>query len=143
MRRADAQTVTLAPGEERADIVLTADLRALHSVAGRVSSAGDTQVHSGTVRLVDTQDTTLSRNAQLNPDGSFTLPYVPAGTFTLSVNASSATQGQGGRRGASASSTPVTTFQPLQQTLTVTDTDVAGVNLTVVPATAAASATGQ
>ncbi len=146
MRRTDAQTLTLTLGEERGDVVFTADLRALHSVAGRVSSAGDTQVHSGVVRLVDTQDTTLSRNAQLNADGTFTLAYVPAGTYTLSVpNASSATQqqGGGGRRGAggNASPTAATTFQPLQETLTVTDSDLAGVNLTVVPATATSTST--
>lgn len=145
VRRADAQVVTLALGEERGDVMFAADLRALHSVSGRVSSAGDPAVHSGMVRLVDTMDTTLSRTAMLNADGSFTVPYVPAGSFTLSVNASSAMQqgfgGGGARRGGSnaAGGTPATTFQPLQQTLTVTDTDVSGLNLTVVPATTAAS----
>ncbi len=146
VRKSDAQTVTLALGEERGDVLFTADLRSLHSVAGRVSATGDPQVHSGSVRLVDTTDATLTRNAPLNADGTFTLSYVPAGTYTLSANASSATAGPGfgggGRRGgnsSTASSTPVTTFQPLQQTLSVADGDVAGVNLTVLPQTAAST----
>jgi hypothetical protein len=135
MRKADAQVITLALGEERADVQFTADLRSLHNVAGRVSSASDTAVHSGSVRLVDSQDSTLTRNTQIDPDGSFTVPYVPMGTYTLSIYASSATQGSQGRGRGQTNTPPAVSFQPVQETLTVTDADIAGVNVTVVPVT--------
>lgn len=140
VRRDDALTLTLASGEERDDVLFTADLHGLHNVSGVVSSASNTAVHSGSIRLTDMQDKTLTRYASLNADGSFTVPYVPAGTYTLSANASSASPQSFDRGHRSGTSTTTTvTFQPLQQTLTVTDTDLTGLNLSVVPAASASA----
>lgn len=144
IRRSEAATVTLHGGEERADVQFTLDLRSLHTVSGSVSAAsGGTQIGSGSVRVVDTQDNTFSRMTQIAPDGSFTLPYVPAGNYDLTVNGAGPppAPGQGGRPGRrnnnDASSAPA--FQPLHQTLAVTDSDISGVNLTLTPEMQAAA----
>jgi hypothetical protein len=136
VRRADAQTFTLHAGEERDDLQMVLNLRALHTVTGRVGAASGPEPESGSVRLVDTTDSTLSRTASLAADGSFALTYVPAGNYTLSVSGASTTplSSFGGRRGGSTSSSPGVAFQPFSETLSVTDTDVSGVAVNLTPA---------
>ena len=96
VRKTEAQTVTLHAGEERGDMVLVMDLNSLHRVTGHVGATSGS-VASGTVRLVDTTDNSLSRVAQIGADGSYSLTYVPAGSYTLSVPFASSNPGQMGR----------------------------------------------
>jgi hypothetical protein len=141
VRKTDAAAITLAAGEERGDVAFQVDLRSLHKVSGHVSAvSGGVSIGSGTVRLTDSQDSSLTRTGQIASDGSYVLSYVPAGTYTLSVpNAgrAGANGGFGGRgRGQSGSTTPVVSYQPFTETLTVADGDVAGVNVELTPAAA-------
>ena len=138
LRRTDAATVTLTPGEERNDLAITMNLAALHSVSGAVGSAS-APVHSGTVRLTDTTDSSLTRTGNINLDGTFLVPYVPAGNYTLNAIASSQAPvyGRGGSNGPAAAST--VRFQPLQESVTVTDSDLTGLSLNVTPTTTPAT----
>ena len=131
MRRADAVTITLAAGEEHDDVAVTLGLTMLPTVSGTVSATG-AAVRSGSVNLTDQTDATLNRTGVINADGSFVVPYLPAGNYALRVNASAHLQGPGGRGGPSAP-TPADTvrFPPLQAAVTGADGDVTGVALTV------------
>jgi hypothetical protein len=139
VRRADATVITLGPGEERDDVTFQVDLRGLHKVSGRVSAvSGGISIGSGVVRLTDSQDNTLMRIGQIASDGSYVLNYVPAGTYTLTVPSAGpagATPG-GGRGGRSQGDLggAAVNFQPFQETLTVADGDVGGVNVELTPA---------
>ena len=91
------------------------------------------------MRLTDSQDSSLSRMAMIQPDGSFVVQWVPAGTYTLAVSNASNVPSQGfGRRGQNSSSGG-TSYAPFQESLTVTDTDVSGVGVTLTPATGSSS----
>src|SRR5581483_8293579 len=134
VRRSDAQVVTLKSGEERDDVQFVLDLSALHTVSGHVGSTDSGNVATGVVRLTDTQDSSLSRMGIIQPDGSFAVQWVPAGTYTLAVsNASSVASPGFGRR--PPNETVGTNYAPFQESLTVTDSDVTGVGVTLTPAT--------
>jgi hypothetical protein len=136
VRRSDAQMITLKAGEERDDVAFTIDLNALHTVSGHVSATGDGgTVASGTVRLTDSADSTLTRMAQIQPDGSFVVQWVPAGTYTLSVTNASSSPGFGysGGRGQATSDGSAERFQQFQEPLTVSDSDVTGVGVSLAP----------
>jgi hypothetical protein len=140
VRRSDAQTITLKSGEERDDVMFLFDLNVLHTVSGHASAADGGTVASGVVRLTDSQDDTLSRQAMIQPDGSFAIQWVPAGSYTLAVsNASSAPSlGFGGMRGQPTSSSAIR-YQSAQETMTVTDSDVSGVTVSLTPVATASS----
>src|SRR5579875_3475239 len=133
LRRTDAAVVTLGTGEERDDLNMVLGLGGMHTVSGQVSSSA-ASVRSGSVVLTDQTDSTLSRRGSINPDGTFAVPYVPPGTYTLRINASAQAPNNG--RGGNSSSDAATRFQPLQESLTVTDSDLTGVSVTVTVATA-------
>jgi hypothetical protein len=136
VRRSEAQVVALKSGEERDDVQFTIDLSALHTVSGHVGTTDQGSIATGVVRLTDTQDSSLARMAIVQPDGSFVVQWVPAGTYTLAVtNASDVPrQALGGRRGQQQASAG-TSYAPFQESLTVADTDVGGVGVTLSPAT--------
>ena len=133
VRRTDATTLTVVAGEERNDLAITLGLAGMHNVSGTVEASGGS-VRSGSVLLTDAQDNSLSRTGTINSDGSFVISYVPPGSYTMRVTASSRASGRGGEV---ASETAVR-YQPLQTALTVADSDVTGVTVTV---TAAAAST--
>jgi hypothetical protein len=134
LRRSDAEVVTVKSGEERDDLQFTLDLSALHTVSGHVSAADSGTIAGGVVRLTDTQDSSLSRMTMIQPDGSFILQWVPAGSYTLQVsNATDAPSATFGRRGQNPVGS-VTMYAPFQESLTVTDSDVSGVGVTLNPA---------
>jgi hypothetical protein len=139
VRRSDAQVVTLKSGEERDDVQLTVDMSALHTVSGHVGATDEGSIAAGVVRLTDSQDSSLTRMAMVQPDGSFVVQWVPAGTYTLAVTNASDIPRQmlGGRRGQQQSAG--TSYAPFQESLTVADTDVSGVGVTLSPATTASS----
>jgi len=99
-----------------------------------VGSTDQATIETGVVRLTDTQDSSLSRTAMIQPDGSFVVQWVPAGTYTLAVsNASNVPRQAFGRRGQQTEAG--TSYAPFQESLTVTDTDVSGIGVTLTPAT--------
>jgi hypothetical protein len=132
VRRTEATPLTVGAGEERSDLALVLGLAGMHVISGTVSSSA-ASVRSGSVNLTDQTDSTLNRTGTINSDGSFTIPYVPPGTYTLRVSASSALQtfGRGGNN-----NSDTTRFQPLQESITVTDGDLTGIAVTVTTATA-------
>jgi hypothetical protein len=138
VRRSDGQVIVIRSGEERDDLVFVIDLRSLHTVSGHVSSADEAgTVASGTVRLTDSQDTSLTRQAAIQADGSFSVQWVPAGNYTLSVANASSSPGVGYGRGQGGSSGP--SYQQFQESLTVTDSDMTGLAIALVPATTASN----
>jgi len=135
-RKADAKPVTVKAGDERDDLRMVVNLSALHTVSGHVNSAtAGMSVQSGRASLVDTTDATVQLSGVVSAAGDFSIAYVPAGTYTLSVQGSTqaaATGGFRGRGGNGAAAAGSATFLPASQTLTVGDTDVTGlgINLT-------------
>lgn len=127
-RRTDGTVFALTSGEERADVTVSLALSALHAVAGQVSASSGS-VRSGSVMLTDQSDSSLNRRGTINLDGTFSIHYVPAGTYTLRVQASSQVPGPAGFSG------DRTPFQPLQESITVVDSDLSGLSLTVTPVT--------
>jgi hypothetical protein len=138
IRKTDAKAISVGPGEERDDVSFTLDLRALHTVTGHVAAVSGPAVQSGSVRVVDAVDSTLTRTAQVNADGSFTLSYMPEGTYTLTATGSTQASNSNGRfgrgGGGSTSSTSGGTFQAFSESLSVSDTDVSGVAINLAPA---------
>jgi hypothetical protein len=138
VRQSDAQVITLKSGDERDDVQFVLDLSTLHTVSGHVGATDSGNIEAGMVRLTDSQDSSLTRMAMIQPDGSFAVQWVPAGTYTLAVsNASNVAPPAFGRRGQSSGSG--TSYAPFQESLTVTDTDVSGVGVTLTPATGSSS----
>lgn len=135
-RRTEAAAVTVAAGEERNDLSITMHLAALHSVSGTVSSAGG-PVRSGTVTLTDSTDGALNRTGNVNADGTFLVPYLPPGNYNLRAAVSSGplilARGQLPGTGSA-----TVRFDPLEESLTVADSDITGLSLNV----AVAAATG-
>ncbi len=137
VRRSEATVITIAGAEEHDDVAITMGLAGMHTVSGGVGSPG-AAVRSGSVSLSDQTDSSLTRTGVIGADGSFLIQYVPPGNYTLNVNASSQPQSVsswGGHGGPPASGGGGIRFQPLQESVTVTDGDLTGLSLNVTPAT--------
>ena len=135
--KASAKPITLHNGEERDDVRLVIDLRGLHTVSGHATSASSTQtVASGRVVLSDPTDTSLQLMGSIQPDGSFSVRYVPPGSYTLQIGGAStqANGGFGGRGRGGGSSSGGTSFQSFTMPVTVSDSDLTGVAAPLTPA---------
>jgi hypothetical protein len=134
--KAAAKPITVHTGEERDDVRMTIDLRGLHSVAGHASSSGAGQnVASGRVTLTDPTDSALQLMGSIQADGTFTVRYVPPGSYTLQITGAStqANSGFGGRGRGGGTPSGGTSFQPLSMAITVTDGDLTGVAAMLTP----------
>jgi hypothetical protein len=133
----DATTLTLKPGDERADIEIRADLAGLHTVSGRVASAVDHHaLNAGTVVLVDSADKNFKRTTGIDKDGNFKVTYVPSGTYTLTVSDGADTEPSKKKPGAAfggmmrfASTTTLKSYEDASQPLIVAASDVAGLSV--------------
>lgn len=129
MRKSEATTLKINHGEDRDDVRVVLDLGKLHTVSGHVSGlqAGST---GGSIFLRDTQESTLFRTGTVLPDGTFKVMYMPSGTYNVTVTGRGpdGSYGRGGRqvRGVTAASA-----SSVQQTLTVGDSDVSGIEFTL------------
>lgn len=124
-----AQVFTLRQGDERTDIRMTLDMRSLRTVSGTALAASGASVASGSITLTDPNDAAIRLHGLVAPDGSFSVRYVPPGTYMLQLSGASS-QPATGRRDSSSGGT---TFQPLTQTVTVTDSGVSGLTLSLTP----------
>jgi hypothetical protein len=134
--KASAKPITVRNGDERDDVRLVIDLRGLHTVSGQATSASPGQsVASGRVTLRDATDPTLQLMGSIQPDGSFTVRYVPPGSYTLQIGGASsqANSGFGGRGRGGGSTGGGTSFQPFTMPITVSDSDLTGVSTPLTP----------
>jgi len=85
--QAAGEPVTLHAGEEHSGEVVTVNLNGLHSVSGRVTSAGDHHgINSARVKLEDASDENFSRSGGVDVNGNFTITFVPSGTYKMTVS---------------------------------------------------------
>jgi hypothetical protein len=104
-------------------------MRSLRTVSGTALAASGASVASGSITLTDPNDAAIRLHGLVAPDGSFSVRYVPPGTYMLQLSGASS-QPATGRRDSSSGGT---TFQPLTQTVTVTDSGVSGLTLSLTP----------
>jgi hypothetical protein len=102
-------------------------------VAGHVGSADGGSVAFGRISLVDATDPSLTIRTNIQPDGSFHIPYVPAGTYTLQVSGASSQAGLVPNR------SPGIGFSPFSQQVVVHESDLTDLDLNLAPATAGAA----
>ena len=135
--QADAKPISVRAGDERTDARLLIDLGQLHTVSGHVGSAASgLTVASGRVSLADPNERSTNFFTFILPDGSFSIPYVPPGTYTLQVTGAS-TQPLGSsvsRHGSSSGSAPAIGFQPFSQSVVVRDADLTDLSFNLTPA---------
>lgn len=141
-RKADAKAISVRAGDERTDARLVIDLRGLHTVSGHASSANPGEgVATGGVHLLDPTDSGLQIQSQIEADGSFKLKYVPPGTYMLRITGANSQAptignfrgGRGGDRDNGGSQPKGVAYQDFSTTITVSDTDVTGVAVSLVP----------
>ena len=136
--KADAKPIRLHPGDDLDDLRMVVDLSSLHTVSGHVSSPTASQnIVSGRATLTDSVDQNLQPTAMVDARGDFSIPFVPSGTYTLTVQGSTQPSSNGylvrsRRSGSSGSSDAV--FSPSTQSLVVGDTDVTGLTINLASA---------
>ena len=130
--KADAKPMNVRAGDERSDVRMVIDLHSLRTVTGHaMASSPGLSVASGRVSLTDPSDPTLQMQGTIDASGQFVVKYVPPGTYTLQVSGASTTASSQFGRGRGSSSTPGVSFQPYSQAVTVGDTDLSGVAVTL------------
>ena len=86
MRKSEAVSFKLGPGEDRAGMDIAIPLSKLHSVSGVVTAASNGHaINSGEITIEDPIDKDSIANGQLDSDGAFHLDGVPEGSYTLRV----------------------------------------------------------
>lgn len=134
--QAGAKPVTLTAGQEMDGEDVTINLTGLHSISGRVASAEDHHgINSGMVTVTDASDKDFSRTASLNDDGSYTVTFVPPGTYKLEVTAEDtvpSTKKQTGLLNFGSDET-VRSYEDAKQQVIVGDDDVTEQNVELTP----------
>lgn len=135
--QASAKAVTLSAGQTLDDEEVTINLTGLHSVSGRIASVEDHHaINSGTISLTDASDKQFSRSANVNEDGSFTVTFVPQGTFDLKAEGAADTVPSTKKpKGLLnfASDEAVRSYDDGKQQVIVADDDVTGQNIELAP----------
>jgi hypothetical protein len=139
-RKMDAKPVTLSAGEERTDEDVTFNLSATHTVSGKVMSAEDHHgLNRAVVMLTDTSEKTFVRSGGVDADGNFSVLFVPAGTYTMTVANGADTVPEEPKKpdqGAlfvMSQAKAVRTYQKAEQQVMVTDSDLSGQNIELKP----------
>ena len=136
-RKKDSPPMTLHRGDERDDVRIVVDMTQLHTVSGRVSTTGMSGVFSGMVYLNDPNDSAMRMTGLVQADGSFAVPFVPSGNYSMTVSARIGDAAPApGRRGGNS-----TQLQAYQGSVMVTDTNVGGIAITLLPPAAGTSST--
>jgi hypothetical protein len=96
-------------------------------------------INAGLVKLEDSQDKEFSRSTSIDANGEFSVTFVPPGTYNLLVTNARDTEPSKEKSKDSVYSfqtvadTIVRSYQDGQQAVVVTDSDVTGQNLELVP----------
>jgi hypothetical protein len=86
MRKSEAVSFKLGPGEDRAGVDIAIPLSKLHSISGVVTAASNGHaINSGEISIEDPVDKERVANGQLDSDGAFHLDGVPEGSYTLRI----------------------------------------------------------
>lgn len=134
LHEASARTVTLRPAQEVTDADILVNLSGTHSVSGRIASATDHHpINSGDIALVDTTDKKVTYTGAVASDGTFTVLYVPAGTYTLKVSDAADTEPSARKRPTGLlnfqTDKVIKSYDDTTQPQIVTDTDVINVRV--------------
>ncbi len=79
--------VVLHDGEDRSGVDVTIPVNGLHVVRGVVSAKADgSAVNKGSVQLLDPEDKTVVREADIGNDGTYVFHYVVNGSYTVKVS---------------------------------------------------------
>ncbi len=132
--RAAAKVYELRAGDEVNGLEITLPTDALRQVRGTVTAKDGRTINIGDLTLTDNSDPTLVFDAKLQQDGTFLIPQVPAGNYTLA--ASNARIGEPGKTPAGtpaqfAPLKPTHAFADGSLTLLVKDNDLTDVSLTL------------
>ncbi len=135
--QAKAKAVTLTAGQNLEGQEITVNLTGLHSVSGRITSAeGHHGINSGTVTVADANDKEFGRAASVNDDGTFTVTFVPPGTYNLKVDDAAdtvpSTKKAKGLVNFSSDET-VRSYDDAKQQVIVQDEDVTSQNIELAP----------
>ena len=136
--KAEAKAVTLHTAEDRGDEEVTIKLSGLRTVSGRVASLEDHHgLNSGTVKLEDAQDKEFTRSASVDANGSFSVTFVPPGTYNLTVSGGADTEPSKkeptGLLKFSMNHT-LRSYEVGKQSVIVGDNDVTGLSIELAPA---------
>jgi len=139
--KSGAKAVTISAGQEQSGEDVTINLVGTHSVSGRVVSAEDGHgLNAGAVELTDASDKDLVRGAAVDANGSFTVGFVPGGTYNLTVTGGADTQPSKNKpTGIVRFTMPETvrSYEDGKQSVVVGDTDVVGLSIAVQPSKSA------
>lgn len=128
----DAKAVTVHAGEDIRDENVTLNLGSTYSVSGQIQASDDHHgINQATVRLTDKSDKDLKRSAPVDAAGNFTVTFVPAGTYTLSVESAADTVPDDAKKKHMGlfnfgSDKVVRRYQGTKQDILVADKDVTG-----------------
>jgi hypothetical protein len=87
-RLKDAASIELRDGEDRPDIDIDIPINGLHTLQGFITSKLDGRsITKGTVSLLDPDDKSVLREADIQQDGSFGFNYVVNGSYLLQIAA--------------------------------------------------------
>jgi Carboxypeptidase regulatory-like domain len=138
--RSDAELFTLHAAEDKRDVAVTLNLNGLHTVSGRIASAEDHHgVNAATISVTDPKDKDFVRSASVDAAGNFTVPFVPPGTYEVKVSDAGDTEPakKTDNKDAGfirfAEEHTLKSYDDKSQSLIVSDSDVAGVNMELVP----------
>jgi hypothetical protein len=134
--QAGAKAVMLAAGQGMDGEDVTINLTGTHSVSGRITSAEDHHgINSGMVMVTDASDKDFSRSASVNEDGSYTVEFVPPGTYSLKASGEDtapSTKKQTGMLNFDSGDT-VKSYEDAKQQVIVADDDVTEQNIELTP----------
>jgi hypothetical protein len=86
LRQSKATIFEIKGDEQISGVDVRVDLNGLHSVRGKVLDPENRgAIITGVAGVFDDKDKEFRRSADLQPDGSFQIEYVPEGTYTLLV----------------------------------------------------------
>jgi hypothetical protein len=135
--KSGAKAVTVAAGQEQSGEDLTINLTGSHAVSGRVVSTEDGHgINAGSVELTDASDKDMVRGAAVDANGNFSVEFVPAGTYNLTVTGGADTEPSKNKpTGIVRFTVPdtVRSYEDGKQSVVVGDSDVVGLSVALQP----------